>query len=59
MNLQDVIKACGPLPQAPQSIAGGNNKGKGFPTIALLAVVGIASYLLYREWKRKKDLDKK
>ena len=59
MNLQDVIKACGPLPQAPQSNPGGNNKGKGFVTVAVLAVVGIAGYLIYREWKRKKDLDKK
>ena len=58
MNLQDVIKACGPLPQAPQNMPGGNNKGKGFPIVAVLAVVGIAGYFIYREWKRKKDLDK-
>ncbi len=52
-------QGCGPLPQAPQSTPGGNNKGKGFHTIAVLAVVSIAGYLIYREWKRKKDIDKK
>ena len=58
MNLQDVIKACGPLPQAPQSIAGSNKKNNLVYIGAILLVGGIG-YVIYREWTRKKDLDKK
>ncbi len=58
MNIEDVIKACGPLPQAPQSIAGSNKKNNLVYIGAILLVGGIG-YVIYREWKRKKDLDKK
>ena len=54
MNIEDVIKACGPLPQAPQSIAGSNKKNNLVYIGAILLVGGIG-YVIYREWKRKKD----
>lgn len=58
MNIEDVIKACGPLPQAPQNMPGGSKKINGIIIGISLSVVAIAGYLYYREWKRKKDLDK-
>jgi hypothetical protein len=58
MNLQDVIAACGPLPQVSQNMPGDNTKGRGFTIVAVLIIGGI-SYLFYREWKRRKDLENK
>lgn len=57
MNIDDVIKVCGPLPQAPQNISNGNKKGNGFPILAILLIGGVG-YLFYREWRRKQDLNK-
>ena len=58
MNIEDVIRACGPLPQAPQVIPVGNKKGNGLE-IAVVILIGVTGYLIYREWKRKSDLEKK
>lgn len=58
MNLQDVIKVCGKLPQTPASITNDVKKSNLAPIIGLLALAGI-SYLIYREWKSSKDLEKK
>ena len=58
MNLQDVIKVCGELPQTPASITNDVKKSNLAPIIGLLALAGI-SYLIYREWKSSKDLEKK
>ena len=57
MNLQDVIKACGPLPQIPQNMPGSNKKNNLVYIGAILLVGGIG-YVIYREWKRRKDIDK-
>ena len=56
MNLQDVIKVCGKLPQTPASITNDVKKSNLAPIIGLLALAGI-SYLIYREWKRKKRIE--
>ena len=56
MNLQDVIKACGPLPQIPQNMPSSNKKNNLVYIGAILLVGGIG-YVIYREWKRKKDLE--
>lgn len=58
MNLQDVIKVCGELPQTPSSITNDVKKTNLAPIIGLLVLAGI-SYLIYREWKSSKDLEKK
>jgi hypothetical protein len=58
MNIQDVIKACGPLQQAPQVIPVGSKKGNGLIIVVLILSAGIG-YLIYREWTRKNDLEKK
>ena len=58
MNLQDVIKVCGELPQTPASITNDVKKSNIAPIIGVLALAGI-SYLIYREWKSSKDLEKK
>lgn len=58
MNLQDVIKVCGELPQTPASITNDVKKSNIAPIIGVLALAGI-SYLIYREWKSIKDLEKK
>ncbi len=58
MNIEDVIKACGPLPQAPQS-GPGSNKKNNLVYIGAILLVGGIGYVIYREWKRKKDLNKK
>jgi len=58
MNLQDVIKVCGELPQTPASITNDVKKTNIAPIIGVLALAGI-SYLIYREWKSSKDLEKK
>jgi len=57
MNIDEVIKACGPLQQAPQVIPVGNKKGNGLE-IAVVILIGVTCYLIYREWKRKNDLEK-
>ncbi len=57
MNIEDVIKVCGQLSQTPQSMPNGNKKSNGFPILAVLIIGGVG-YLFYREWKRRKDLDK-
>ena len=57
MNIDDVIKVCGQLSQTPQNIPNGNKKGNGFPILAVI-IIGSVGYLFYREWKRRKDLDK-
>ena len=58
MNIQDVIKVCGELPQTPASITNAVKKSNLAPIIGLLALAGI-SYLIYREWKSSTDLEKK
>ena len=58
MNLQDVIKVCGELPQTTASITNNVRKSNLAPIIGVLALAGI-SYLIYHEWKRSKDLDSK
>ena len=58
MNIDEVIKACGPLPQAPQVIPSNNKKGNGLIMIVVILIGGIG-YLIYRDWKRKSDLEKK
>ena len=57
MNIEDVIKVCGPLQQAPQVIPLGNKKGNGLIIVVLILSAGIG-YLIYREWKRKNDKEK-
>ena len=57
MNLQDVIKACGPLPQVPQNMPGGNKKNN-LVYIGAILLFGCIGYVIYREWKRRKDIDK-
>ncbi len=57
MNIEDVIKACGPLQQSPQVIPVGNKKGNGLIIVVLILSAGIG-YLIYREWKRKNDKEK-
>jgi hypothetical protein len=58
MNIDEVIKACGPLKQAPQVIPVGNKKGNGLVFVVVI-LIGITGYMVYREWKRKSDLEKK
>ena len=58
MNIDDVIKACGPVPQAPQAIPSGNRNGNGQLILVVILIGGIG-YLIYREWKRKSVLEKK
>ena len=58
MNINDVIKTCGPLPEAPQAIPSGNSNGNGQLILVLILTASIG-YLIYREWKRKSDLEKK
>jgi hypothetical protein len=58
MNIEDVIKACGPLPQAPQSMPSGSKKINGIIIGISLSVIAIVGYLYYRELQRKKDLNK-
>ncbi len=58
MNIEDVIKACGPLPQAPQVIPNSDKKGNGFEIVVVI-LIGVTCYLIYREWKRKSELEKK
>ena len=57
MNLQDVIKACGPLHQIPHNMPGSNKKNNLVYIGAILLVGGIG-YVIYREWKRRKNIDK-
>jgi hypothetical protein len=57
MNIEDVIKACGPLPQAPQVIPVGNKRGNRLVFVVVI-LIGITGYMVYREWKRKSDLEK-
>jgi hypothetical protein len=58
MNIEDIIKAFGPIPQAPQVIPIGNKNSNGHLILIVILIGGIG-YLIYREWKRKSDLDKK
>jgi hypothetical protein len=58
MSIDEVIKACGPLQQAPQVIPVGNKKGNGLE-IAVVILIGGIGYLIYCEWKRKSDLEEK
>ena len=57
MNIDDVIKACGPLQQAPQVIPVGNKNSNGQLILIVILIAGIG-YLIYRDWKRKNDLEK-
>jgi hypothetical protein len=55
MNIENVIQVCGPLSQTPQNMPNGNKKGNGCPIIVVL-LIGVIGYLIYAEWKRKKDI---
>ena len=57
MNIEDVIKVCGQLSQTPQNLPNGNKKSNRFPVLAVLIIGGVG-YLFYREWKRRKDLER-
>jgi hypothetical protein len=59
MNMEDVIKTCGPLPQVTQNIPNGNKKYRVVLIAAALGVFAIVGHMYYRQQKRKKDLDKK
>jgi len=58
MNIEDVIKACGPLPLAPQAIPNSDKKGNGLIILVVIIIGGIG-YLIYRDLKRKYDKEKK
>jgi hypothetical protein len=57
MNIEDVIKACGPLPQAPKVIPSSNKKGNGLILVVVILITGVG-YLIYKEWQIKKTLEK-
>lgn len=57
MNIEDVIKVCGQLPQTPKNMPDSNKKSNAYPIVAVLIIGGLG-YWLYRQWKREKDLEK-
>ena len=56
MNLQDVIKACGPLPQIPQNMPGSNKKNNLVYIGAILLVGGIGYVKYLLQLKASKNL---
>ena len=57
MNVDEVVKIFGSLSEMPQNSKNGNKEGNGFPILALLIIGGVG-YLFYREWKRRKNLER-
>jgi len=59
MRIDEVDKIFGKLPQTPQNLPNGNKiNNKLLIRVALIAVLGGAILFIYKDWKRKKDLEK-
>jgi|GEM_PF-2458445 hypothetical protein len=59
MRIDEVDKIFGKLAQTPQNLPNGNKiNNKLLIRVALIAVLGGAILFIYKDWKRKKDLEK-
>lgn len=59
MRIDEVHKIFGKLPQTPQNLPNGNkNNNKVIIAAGLFIVAGIALFIIYKNLKRKKDLEK-
>lgn len=57
MNLQDVIKTFGKLPEAKANITYENKKGIAIPLLSIL-LIGSIAYIIYQELEQKKKRKK-
>ena len=59
MRIDEVDKNFGKLPQTPQNFPNGNKiNNKLLIEVGITAVVGAAIFIIYKNSKRKKDLEK-
>jgi len=59
MRIDEVDKIFGKLAQTPQNLPNGNKINNNLLIrVALIAVLGGAILFIYKDWKRKKDLEK-
>ena len=58
MRIDEVDKIFGKLPQTPQNLPNGNKSNKLLIGVGLILIAGAAIYILYKNCKHKKDLEK-
>ena len=58
MRIDEVDKNFGKLPQTPQNLPNGNKINKFLIGVAITVVLGGVIYFIYKNRKRKKDLEK-
>ena len=58
MRIDEVHKIFGKFPQMPQNLPNGNKSNKLLIGVGLILIAGAAIYILYKNCKHKKDLEK-
>ena len=58
MRIDEVDKIFGKLLQTPQNLPNGNKSNKLLIGVGLILIAGAAIYILYKNFKHKKDLEK-
>ena len=58
MRIDEVDKIFGKLPQTPHNLPNGNKINKLLIGVAITVVLGGVIYFIYKNRKRKKDLEK-